>query len=81
MSQCADIIGVSVKLMKSETSTAKAMVSPKLAMKRPTIPLMKPTGAKIATSEKVVAITARPISRVASIAASIGGMPFSSMNR
>ncbi len=57
------------------------MVRPKLAMKRPTMPLMKPTGAKIATSDSVVAMTARPISRVASIAACIGGMPFSSMKR
>ena len=81
MSQCADIIGVSVKLTNSDTSTAKAIVRPKLCMKRPTMPLMKPTGAKIATSENVVARTARPISRVASIAACIGGMPFSSMNR
>ena len=50
-------------------------------MKRPTMPLMKPTGTKIATSEKVVASTARPISLVAATAASIGGMPFSSMKR
>ncbi len=50
-------------------------------MKRPTMPLMKPTGAKIATRENVVAITASPISLVASTAATIGGMPFSSMNR
>ena len=57
------------------------MVRPKLAMKRPTMPLMNPTGAKMATSESVVAITARPISRVASMAACFGGMPFSSMNR
>ena len=80
-SQCADIIGVSVKLTNSDTSTANAIVRPKLCMKRPTMPLMKPTGAKMATSENVVASTARPISRVASTAACIGGMPFSSMNR
>jgi hypothetical protein len=50
-------------------------------MKRPTMPLMKPTGAKIATSENVVAVTARPISLVASTAASFGDIPFSSMKR
>ena len=72
---------MSVKLTNSDTSTAKAIVRPKLSMKRPTMPLMKPTGAKMATSEKVVAITARPISLVASTAASIGAIPFSSMNR
>jgi hypothetical protein len=77
----ADIIGVSVKLTNSDTNTANAIVNPKLCMKRPTMPLMKPTGAKIATSDNVVAITARPISLVASIAACLGGMPFSSMKR
>ena len=61
--------------------TANAIVRPKLLMKRPTMPLMNPTGAKIATSERVVASTARPISRVPSIAACIGDIPFSSMNR
>ncbi len=80
-SQYADIIGVSVKLTNSDTITANAIVRPKLCMKRPTMPLMKPTGAKIATSESVVAITARPISCVASTAACSGGIPFSSMNR
>ena len=72
---------MSVKLTNNDTITAKAIVSPKLCMKRPTMPLMNPTGAKIATSDNVVAITARPISRVASTAACIGGMPFSSMKR
>ena len=61
--------------------TANAIVRPKLLMKRPTMPAMKPTGAKMATSDRVVAITASPISRVPSTAACIGDMPFSSMNR
>ena len=64
-SQRAHIIGVSVKLTSSDTITANAIVRPKLCMKRPTMPLMKPTGTKIATSDSVVAITARPISLVA----------------
>jgi hypothetical protein len=79
--QRAHIVGVSVKLTSSDTITANAIVKPKLRMKRPTMPLMKPTGAKIATSDSVVASTARPISRVPSIAAVIGGMRFSSMKR
>src|ERR1043165_1391871 len=48
---------------------ANAIVNPKLFMKRPTMPPMKPTGTKIATSDNVVASTARPISWVASTAA------------
>src|SRR6266566_2558394 len=47
----ADIIGVSVKLTSSDTMMANAIVRPKLFMKRPTMPLMNPTGTKIATSE------------------------------
>ena len=70
-----------MKLTSSDTITANAIVRPKLRMKRPTMPLMKPTGAKIATSDSVVAITASPISLVPSTAACIGDMPFSSMNR
>ena len=69
-SQRADSIGVSVKLTSSDTMIANAIVSPKLFMNRPTMPPMKATGTKIATSESVVASTARPISRVASTAAS-----------
>jgi len=42
---------------------------------------MNETGMKITTSEKVVAMTASPISAVAARAASNGPMRFSSMNR
>ena len=42
---------------------------------------MNDTGTKITTSDSVVASTARPMSRVASRAASIGESPFSSMKR
>ena len=41
---------------------------------------MKATGTKITTSDSVVAMTARPISAVASAAASFGVRPFSSTN-
>lgn len=80
-SQRADSIGVRVKLTTSETMMANAIVRPKLFMKRPTMPPMKPTGTKIATSDSVVASTARPISAVASSAALKRSSCFSSMNR
>ena len=48
---------------------AAAEVRPNDDMKRPTIPPMNPTGRKTASNESVVASTARPISRVPSIAA------------
>ena len=81
LSHRADSIGVSVKLTSSDTMTANAIVRPKLSMNRPTIPPMNATGTKMATSERVVASTARPISSVALTAASNGSMSFSSMNR
>jgi len=74
-------MGVRVKLTTSDTRIANAIVRPKLFMKRPTIPPMKPTGTKIATSDSVVASTARPISCVASAAALNLSSCFSSMNR
>ena len=80
-SQRADSIGVSVKLTSSDTMIANAIVRPKLFMKRPTMPPMKPTGTKIATSDSVVASTARPISAVASTAAWSWFSCFSSMKR
>ena len=57
-------MGVSVKETSSETAMAKAEVNPKELMKRPTMPPMKPTGRKTASSDRVVAMTARPISLV-----------------
>src|SRR5260370_34283843 len=74
-------IGVRVKDTSSETAMAKAEVNPKELMKRPTMPPMKPTGRNTASRLKVVAITARPISLVPWIAASNGGIFFSSINR
>ena len=79
--QRAASIGVSVKLTISDTKMAKAMVRPKLFMNRPTMPPMKPTGTKMAISDKVVASTAKPISLVASAAALNLSSCFSSMKR
>ncbi len=73
--------GVSEKLTMSETPMAKAIVSPKLLRKRPTMPGMNATGRNTAISDSVVASTARPISFVAWIAAGNGFIFFSSMNR
>ena len=81
LSQRAASIGVSVKLTSSDTRMANAIVRPKLFMKRPTMPPMNPTGTKMATSDSVVARTARPISLVASMAAWCWSSCFSSMNR
>ena len=74
-------MGVRVKETSSETAMAKADVKPNELMNRPTMPPMKPTGRKTASSERVVAMTARPISLVAWMAAWNGGMSFSSMKR
>src|SRR5205085_11530376 len=65
----ADSIGVSVNDTSNDTAIANDAVNPNDDMKRPTMPPMKPTGKKTASSDSVVAITARPISRVPSIAA------------
>ena len=62
-------IGVMVKDTSSETAIANEAVNPKDDMKRPTMPPMNPMGRNTAISDSVVAITARPISRVPSIAA------------
>ena len=61
--------------------TAKATVSPKLEKKRPTMPPMKAIGKKITTSERLVASTARAISRVPLRAAAMPSIPSSSMCR
>ena len=60
---------------------AKAIVRPKLFRNMPTMPLRKATGTKTASSERVVAITAGPISRVPLMAASKADSPLSSMCR
>ena len=63
-------IGSSVKLTKSETSTATATVTPNGKKNLPMIPFMNATGTNTAQIAKVVAITARPISLVPTLAAS-----------
>ncbi len=70
-----------MKATSSETPIAKAIVMPNEFMKRPTMPPMRATGRNTATSDSEVARTARPISRVPSTAACIGGRSFSSMKR
>src|SRR5204863_4453905 len=57
-------VGVSVNETRSETAIANDDVNPNEDMKRPTMPAMKPTGRKTASSDSVVAVTAKPISRV-----------------
>ena len=64
-----DSIGSSVKLTYSETSTAKPTVMPNWKKNRPMMPPMKATGTNTAMMVNVVAMTARPISAVASRAA------------
>jgi len=57
------------------------IVKPKLERNWPMTPGMNATGANTTTSERVVAVTARPTSSVAARAASIGPMSFSSTKR
>ena len=73
--QIDDSIGSSVKLMNIDSITAKATVTPNCLKNLPMIPPMKPTGRNTATMVKVVAVTARPISAVPSIAASRWCLP------
>ena len=77
----ADRLGVSVKATTSDIAMANAIVTPKPFINRPDIPDMNATGRNTAMSEKVVASTARPISRVAAMAAGKGFIPFSFTNR
>ena len=51
---------------------ANAIVRPKPARKRPTMPDMNATGTNTAISDSVVASTARPMSLVAATAAGNG---------
>src|ERR1051326_7262507 len=53
-------VGVSVNETNSETAMANDEVKPNDDINRPTIPAMNPTGRKTASSERVVAATARP---------------------
>ena len=62
-------MGVSIRATTSDANTAMAAVQPNCLKKRPTRPVMKAVGRNTAMSVKVVAITARPISSAASMAA------------
>src|SRR6266850_2433600 len=75
------IIGVSVNATSSDTRMAMAIVQPNEFTYFRANPVMNAIGRKIITSERVVAITASPISFVASIEARTRSLPFSSMNR
>ena len=66
-------IGVSVSATSAENSTAAASVSPNSRNRRPFSPGRKEIGTNTATSVRVVATTAKPISRLPRIAATIGG--------
>ena len=72
-----DSMGVSVKATKSETETAKATVRPNCTKKRPMMPFIVATGTNTARIDAVVAMTASPISAVASLAAFMGDLPIS----
>ncbi len=81
MIQRAASIGVSVNDTIRLIAIAAAAVSPNDDMNRPMMPPRNPTGTNTASSAMVVAMTARPISRVPSMAAWNGDMPFSSTKR
>src|SRR5215470_14876529 len=74
-------MGVSENDTRRLTRTDTAAVRPNWYRKRPEIDDMNETGTKMTTSEKVVAMTASPMSAVASRAASNGRIFFSSTNR
>ena len=74
-------IGVRVSATKDDTTTAPAIAIPNSLNSRPVVPCRKASGENTATSAIVVAITAKTISRVPSIAACFGSCPSSSWCR
>ena len=68
----AQSIGVRVSATKPEMITDPATAMPNSLNSRPVEPLRKASGVKTATSEMVVASTAKAISRVPLVAASSG---------
>ena len=68
-------MGVSIRATTKEANTASAAVHPNCLKNLPGTPLMKAVGKNTATKVKVVAITAKPISSAASIAALNGVLP------
>ena len=71
----AAIIGVSSRATSSDARIASTAVQPNCLKNLPGMPAMKAVGRNTATSAKVVATTARPISSAASIAAWYGLLP------
>ncbi len=59
-------MGTSVSAIRLEKITAVATVMPNSPNKRPMLPPMKDRGTNTATSTSVVAMTAKPISRLPS---------------
>src|ERR1044072_9477924 len=74
-------MGVNVNETSSETSTATAAVIPNWNRNRPETEDMSDTGRKITHRQNVVAMTASPMSAVASYAARMALMRFSSTKR
>ena len=70
-------MGVSVSATKPETTTAPASASANSTKSRPVRPGVKASGRNTAASVKVMAITAKLISRMPLRAASKGRMPSS----
>ena len=64
-----------MRATSSDANTASAAVQPNCLKNLPGTPLMKAVGRNTAINVKVVAITARPISSAASMAASNGVLP------
>ena len=70
-------IGVSVSEMKPDSRIAMEMVMANEKKKRPTTPPMNRIGMNTATSDRVIEMTVKPISRAPRMAASNGFMPCS----
>ena len=64
-SQREAISGVRVKLTSSEASVAATITMAKLRRNAPVMPVMKMIGPQTATSTRVIAMAAIPISRAA----------------
>ena len=74
----ADADAVSVSATKLEITTAPAMAIPNSLNRRPVVPRRNANGENTATSEIVVAMTAKAISLVPLMAAVSGSSPSSS---
>ena len=68
-------MGVTVKETRRESSVAQTTVSPNWRKNWPTMSVRNAMGAKTTTSQRVMAIAARPISRRPRTAAVLGSSP------